>query len=46
MQRSYLVPFVCALLGGALVAAVIAAFGGLGSSHSTVTTVTATAPAG
>ncbi len=46
MQRSYLVPFVCALLGGALVAAVIAAFGGLGSSHSTVTTVTAPAPVG
>jgi S1-C subfamily serine protease len=45
MQRSYLVPFVCALIGGALVAAVIAAFGGLGSSHSTVTTVTTAAPA-
>ncbi len=45
MQRSFLVPFGCALLGGALVAAVIAAFGGLGSSHSTVTTVTTTAPA-
>ena len=45
MQRSYLVPFVCALLGGAIVVAVIAAFGGLGSSHSTVTTVTTTAPA-
>jgi len=45
MQRSYLVPFACALLGGALVAAVIAAFGGLGSSHSTVTTVTTSAPA-
>jgi S1-C subfamily serine protease len=45
MQRPYLVPFVCALIGGALVAGIIAAFGGLGSSHSTVTTVTAAAPA-
>src|SRR4051794_20860001 len=44
-KRSYLLPFTCALLGGALVAVVIAPFGGLGSSHSTVTTVESAAPA-
>jgi S1-C subfamily serine protease len=44
MRRSFLIPFAAALLGGAVVAAVIAAFGGLGESKSTVTTVQA-APA-
>src|SRR5271166_4886725 len=42
MKRSFLIPFVSALLGGAVVVAVIAAFGGLGGeSRSTVTTVQA-----
>jgi S1-C subfamily serine protease len=39
MKRMFAIPFVAALLGGAVVAAVIAAFGGLSSSTSTVTTV-------
>jgi S1-C subfamily serine protease len=39
VNRSFAIPFVAALVGGAIVAAVIAAFGGLGSSTSTVTTV-------
>jgi S1-C subfamily serine protease len=40
MKRTFVVPFVSALIGGALVAAVIAAAGGLGSStQKTVTTV-------
>jgi S1-C subfamily serine protease len=41
MQRSFYIPFLAALLGGAVVAAVIAAFGGLGDGGSTVTTVQA-----
>ena len=44
MKRPVLIPFIAALIGGAVVAAVIAAFGGLGEGHSTVTTVQA-APA-
>jgi S1-C subfamily serine protease len=39
MKRTFAIPFVAALVGGAVVAAVIAAFGGLSSSTSTVTTV-------
>jgi S1-C subfamily serine protease len=40
MKRSFFaIPFVSALIGGAVVAAVIAAFGGLGESQKTVTTV-------
>jgi S1-C subfamily serine protease len=39
MRRTFAIPFVAALVGGALVAAVIAAFGGLSPSTSTVTTV-------
>ena len=45
MKRPILIPFISALIGGGLVAAVIAAFGGLGTSSSTVTTVQEAAPA-
>jgi S1-C subfamily serine protease len=41
MKRPFLIPFVSALVGGAVVAAVIAAFGGLGGTQSTITTVQA-----
>jgi S1-C subfamily serine protease len=44
MKRPFLIPLVSALIGGAVVAAVIAAFGGLGESQTTVTTIQA-APA-
>ena len=44
MNRSFLIPFVSALIGGGLVAVVIAAFGGLSSNHSTVTTIQQAAP--
>ena len=39
MKRTFAIPFIAALVGGAVVAVVIAAFGGLNSSTSTVTTV-------
>jgi len=39
MRRTFAIPFIAALVGGGVVAAVIAAFGGLDSSTSTVTTV-------
>jgi len=39
MKRTFAIPFIAALVGGAVVAAVIAATGGLSSSTSTVTTV-------
>jgi S1-C subfamily serine protease len=38
-RTTFAVPFIAALVGGAIVAGVIAAAGGLGSSTSTVTTV-------
>jgi S1-C subfamily serine protease len=41
MKRSFAIPFISALLGGAIVAAVVAAFGGLDGSEKTVTTVQA-----
>jgi S1-C subfamily serine protease len=45
MKRTFLIPFISALLGGAVVVAMVAAFGGLSSeSSNTVTTVQA-APA-
>ena len=44
MKRTFAIPFLAALLGGAVVAAVIAAAGGLGSSTKTVTTVQPAAP--
>jgi S1-C subfamily serine protease len=42
MKRMFAVPFVAALLGGAVVAAVFAAAGDLGESHTVTTTVQAT----
>jgi S1-C subfamily serine protease len=39
MKRSLLVSFISALIGGGVVVAVVAAFGGLGESKTTVTTV-------
>ncbi len=39
MNRTFAIPFIAALLGGAVVAAAIAVAGGLSSSTSTVTTV-------
>jgi S1-C subfamily serine protease len=42
MKRLFVIPFLAALLGGGIVVAVVAAFGGLSSSHNTVTTIQAT----
>jgi S1-C subfamily serine protease len=39
MRRTFLVPFISALIGGGIVVAVVAAAGGLGKSTRTVTTV-------
>ena len=41
MKRTFVIPFIVALVGGAVVVAVVAAFGGLEHSHKTVTTVQA-----
>jgi S1-C subfamily serine protease len=41
MRRNFTIPFISALLGGGVVVAVIAAFGGLGESDKTVTTIQA-----
>jgi S1-C subfamily serine protease len=41
MRRTFIIPFISALLGGAVVVAVIAAFGGLGETDKTVTTIQA-----
>jgi S1-C subfamily serine protease len=41
MKRTFIIPFVSALLGGGIVVAVIAAAGGLGSDQKTVTTIQA-----
>ena len=41
MKRTFFIPFISALVGGGVVVAVIAAFGGLNSSQKTVTTVEA-----
>ena len=41
MRRTFLIPFISALVGGGVVVAVVAAAGGLGESKSTVTTVQA-----
>ncbi len=41
MRRTFFIPFLAALLGGAIVVAVVAAAGGLGESQKTVTTVEA-----
>jgi S1-C subfamily serine protease len=46
MKRTFVIPFLSALVGGGVVVAVIAAVGGLGASKKTiVTTVEAAAPA-
>jgi S1-C subfamily serine protease len=41
MRRTFTIPFVSALLGGGVVVAVIAAFGGLSGTGNTVTTIQA-----
>src|ERR1700733_10791067 len=41
MKRSFAIPFISALLGGAIVVAVVAASGGLNGNQKTVTTVQA-----
>lgn len=41
MRRPFLIPFISSLIGGAVVAIVIAAAGGLGENHSVTTTVQA-----
>src|SRR5271170_8100400 len=41
MKRTFVIPFVSALLGGLVVVAVVAAFGGLSQSKQSVTTVQA-----
>src|ERR1035438_8701591 len=45
MKRMIAIPFVSALIGGGVVVAVIAAFGGLNESGTSVTTVQSAAPA-
>ncbi len=44
MKRQFAIPFLAALIGGALVAVVIAAAGDLGGSSKTVTTIQSAAP--
>ena len=41
MKRTFAIPFIAALLGGGIVVAVIAAFGDLGGTGKSVTTVQA-----
>ncbi len=41
MKRTFLIPFIAALLGGGVVVAVVAAAGGLGESQRSVTTIQA-----
>ncbi len=41
MRRTFTIPFISAVIGGAVVVAVIAAFGGLGQSDKSVTTIQA-----
>jgi S1-C subfamily serine protease len=42
MKRTFFIPFLSALIGGAVVVALVAAFGGLNGSSKTITTVEAT----
>jgi S1-C subfamily serine protease len=44
MKRMFAIPFLAALVGGGVVVAVIAALGGLKSTHKTVTVIQAAAP--
>jgi len=41
MKRTFTIPFISALLGGGVVVAVVAAFGGLGGTDKTVTSIQA-----
>jgi S1-C subfamily serine protease len=41
MKRTFFIPFLSALIGGAVVVALVAAFGGLNGSNKTITTVQA-----
>jgi S1-C subfamily serine protease len=41
MKRAFAIPFLAALLGGGVAVAIVAAFGGLGDTQKTVTTVQA-----
>jgi len=43
-QRTFLIPFLAALIGGGLVVAILAAFGALGKTQKNVTTVQSAAP--
>jgi S1-C subfamily serine protease len=45
MRRTFVIPFIAALLGGGIVVAVIAAAGDLGKTQESVTTVQSVAPA-
>jgi S1-C subfamily serine protease len=45
MKRTFFIPFLSALLGGAVVVALVAAFGGLGNDTKTVTEVQTAQPA-
>ncbi|MFI4993240.1 MAG: S1C family serine protease [Solirubrobacterales bacterium] len=44
MKRTFFIPFISALIGGGVVVAVIAAFGGLGKDQKTVTTIQSATP--
>jgi S1-C subfamily serine protease len=44
MKRTFFIPFISALIGGGVVVAVIAAFGGLGKNQKTVTTIQSANP--
>lgn len=44
MKRTFFIPFISALIGGGVVVAVIAAFGGLGKNQKTVTTIQSATP--
>jgi S1-C subfamily serine protease len=43
-QRTFLIPFLAALLGGGVVVAILAAFGALGKTQKNVTTIQSAAP--
>jgi hypothetical protein len=44
MKRMFVIPFVSALIGGGIVVAVVAAFGGLGESKKTIVNNIESAP--
>jgi S1-C subfamily serine protease len=43
-QRTFLIPFIAALLGGGVVVAILAAFGALGKTQKNITTIQSAAP--